>query len=396
MDGTADNGQLTDGIAEGSCRRRSAIAGGLACLGLAGCLGVLNGDDTGDGTDQDSPPNEINGPDDTSPWNTPVDGGLAQWDGLGDLEGEIMVYSGRTRDQIDPLFDQLEEEYSDLTIRTDYDDNDTQVNKLLEEGDATPADIFYTQDSGALAVVKDADMFRELPDDIIDGIRSDRTDPDGRWLGVSGRVRAIQYNTELWEGELPANITDFAYDERFRDRISTRPNSGTFRAFIVAMMELDGEEATRDWVRAMVEDQNATLYSSGSQQANAVNDGEVAVGLGNQYYAARILNEDPDAAIDVAFTEHDAGCLLNVSGIGIPQSTDNASLAAEFARHLVAAEGQEFFVEVNGEYPVVDEVNYVGELPALADIDPPEFDLNQLGLELTDASDLLREEGMTV
>lgn len=359
----------------------SLIGAGIG-LGLAGCIG--NDDDT-----------EA----DLSPWGEPIGNHPTTWDELGHLEGELTVYSGRTPDQIDPLFEQIEDAYPDFTIATDYDDNVAQVNKLIEEGDATHADIFYTQDSGALAVVKDEGLLRELPEDIGTGLPSDRTDPDGVWMGVSGRVRAVQYNTELWDDgadDLPTDIREYAYDDRFEGIISVRPNSGSFRAFIVAMMELEGEEATREWVRAMVEDQDVRLFSSGSQQATAVNDGDVAVALGNQYYVARILNEDPEASIDVAFTQNDAGCLFNVSGIGIPNGTTNASLAAEFARHLVTREGQEFFVEVNGEYPVVDGIEYVGELPPVEEINPPDFDLNQLGLELTEAVDLLTEEGMTV
>lgn len=360
--------------------RRTLLAttGALTTGIIAGCLG-----DSDDGSD------------DTSPWNEPVSSNIVTWDDLGDLEGDLTIYSGRTRDQIDPLFEQLEDRYDDFTVSIDQDDNDTMVTKLLEEGE-TPADIFYTQDSGALAVVKDEDILQPLPSDITEAIDEGRTDPDGDWMGVSGRVRAIQYNTDQWDDDLPTDIMEYAYDERFQDIISTRPNSGTFRAFIIAMMELEGEDATRDWVSAMVNEQNATLYSGGTAQANAVYSGEQPVALGNQYYAGRILTEDPDAPLDVAFTENDAGCLFNVSGIGITNDTNNASLAAEFARHLVAKEGQEFFVEVNGEYPVIDGVDYVGDLPTVEEINPPDFDLNQLGLELEAAVDLLREEGMRV
>lgn len=363
-----------------ACSRRAILlsTGAVATGSLAGCLG--------DVTESD---------DDTSPWNNPVTANAVSWEELGDLEGELTIYSGRTRDQIDPLFAQLEDRYDDFSVLIDQDDNDTQVNKLLEEGH-TPADIFYTQDSGALSVVKEEDILRDLPEDLATSITPGRTDPDGVWMGVSGRVRAILYNTDLWDDDLPTDIMEYAYDDRFKDIISTRPNSGSFRAFIIAMMELEGEQDTRDWVRAMVNEQHITEYSGGSDQANAVATGGQAVALGNQYYAGRILNEDPDAPIDVAFTENDAGCLFNISGIGITQDTNNASLAAEFARHLVAREGQEFFVNVNGEYPVIDDIEYVGDLPAVDEINPPEFDLNQLGLELQAAVDLLREEGMRV
>ena len=366
--------------------RRSFLGtlGTAGTLALAGCAGFGGGD--GDPFD------------DYGPQGAALQSSAVSWDDLGDLEGELTVYSGRTRDQIDPLFAAIEDRYDGFTIDSDFDDNSTQLNKINEESPETRPDIFYTQSSGALAALKRDGLVRTLPEDIIDAVEENYSDPDGEWTGASGRVRAIQYNTELWEGgadALPDDIFAYAEDDRFEGIISTRPNSGTFRSFIVAMIEMEGEQATREWVRAMVDDQNATLYSSGSQQAEEVAAGNQTVGLGNQYYAGRILENDPDSPLDVAFTSGDAGCLFNVSGVGILADADKPNLAAEFTRHVLAAEGQEFFVETNGEYPVLDGVEYVGDLPTLAEINPPEFDLNALA-DVEQAVDLLREEGMTV
>ncbi len=361
-------------------RRRVLATTGLAlATSVAGCLG-----------DDEDPF------DSAQPRGAPIDSGSVSWADLGDLEGELTVYSGRTRDQIDPLFAALEETYPDFSIARDYDSNDTQLNSLVEEGEATPADVFYTQSSGALAALKDAGLARALPSDIVDAVPDTKSDPDGRWTGASGRVRAIQYNTEAWNREdLPTDIFAYAEDDRFAGEISTRPNSGTFRSFIVAMLELEGETRTREWVRGMLDAQAVTLYSSGSQQAQAVANGEVTVGLGNQYYAARVIGNQPAAPLDVTFTRNDPGSLFNVSGLAVLEGADKPNLAAAFVRHVLAAEGQTFFVETNGEYPVIDDVEYEGPLPPLAELEPPKFDLNALGT-LEPAVDLLREEGMTV
>ena len=365
-----------------SRRRFLGLTGAAGSIAVAGCTSLF----AGGGEDPF---------DDYGPQGAALASSAVSWDDLGDLEGDLTVYSGRTTDQIDPLFQMIEDEYDGFTVNTDYDDNSTQLNKINEEGEGSPADVFYTQSSGALASLKQDGLVRTLPEDVIDAVDDTYSDPDGTWTGASGRVRAVQYNTDLWTEELPNDIFAYAEEERFRDVVSTRPNSGTFRSFIVAMIELEGESATREWVRAMVEDQNVTLYSGGSEQAQAVTNGDQTVALGNQYYAGRIVENDPDAPIDVAFTENDAGSLFNVSGVGILEAADRPNLAAEFCRHVLAAEGQEFFVETNGEYPVVEGVDYVGDLPTLEEINPPEFDLNALA-DVERAVDLLREEGMTV
>ncbi|MFP9191348.1 extracellular solute-binding protein [Natronosalvus vescus] len=378
-------------------RRRFLVTTGVAASGFAGLAGCLGGSDDGNGN-----PSSIA---DAEPLGSPVDSSAVSWDDLGDLEGEVTIYSGRTREQIDPVFVELDERYENLDLNLFHDDNDVYVNQILQEGDATPADLMYSQDPGALGELERNDALQALPQDVVDAVPESYRDPDGYWTGVTGRVRSIIYHTERWADlgydadDLPTNIFEYATDERFQDIISTRPNSGTFRGFIQAMVELEGEEATREWVRGMVTDQNVQLFSGGSNQAAAIDlggDGDPIVGLGNSYYAARILDEDPDAPIDVAFTENDPGCLFSVAGVGVMNEVDDPELVAEFVRHLLAAEGQEFMMDANGEYPVVEGIDYVGDLPNLEDINPPSFDLSSFDMDLREAQDLLNEEGMTV
>ena len=372
--------------------RRSFLgaAAGVGIAGLAGCL-------------SDGGLGEAGLVADAEPLANPVDSTAVSWDDLGELEGEITVYSGRTREQIDLVFDRLEEEYDGLEIHRDYDDNDVQVNQLEQEGDATPADVFYSQDPGALEAVHRMGLVQQLPDDIVEAVPESYREPDGYWTGVSGRVRAIQYNEDRldetpldsWD-ELPTDIFEYATDDRFEGIISTRPNSGTFRGFVQAMVEMEGEDATRQWVRDFM-DQDPHLFSGGSDQAAAVEQGgddDPIIALGNSYYAARLVNEDPDSPIRVTFTEDDPGCLFSVAGVAVTNNADDPELVAEFTRHLVAMEGQEFMMEDNGEFPVVDGVEYVGPLPGPDELDSPTFDLSQFDMELQEASELLEDEGM--
>lgn len=372
------------------CGRREfvALAGSTTALatGAAGCLGLDFGGNTGGIQRGDA---------DQEPGGAPLGDSAVAWDDLGDLAGEVTIYVGRTRDQIHGLFEGLEDTYPDLTIRRDYDDNATLLNKLREEGTSTPADLFYTQSGGSLAAMKANDLAHELPADVVEAVDATVSDPDGLWTGVSGRVRAVLYNAEYWDGaELPEDIFAYAEEDRFAGEISTRPNSGSFRSFIVAMLKMEGEARTREWVRAMVEDQDVTLYGSGSQQALAVHNGEQSIALGNQYYAGRIIATNPGSPLRVTFTRADAGSLFNVAGVAITAAAGEVTLASEVVRHLLAREAQEFFVEANGEYPVVDGIEYVGDLPTPQEIEPPAFDLNRLG-DVEQAVDLLREEGMS-
>ncbi len=388
-------------------RRRPFLAAAGTTVGIAGLAGCAdddgNGGGHGSGSDDHDHDDGVTTVADAGPMNQAVTSSGVSWDDLGDLEGELTIYSGRTPDQIDLVFEELENRYAGLTINRDYDDNDAQVNSLIQERDATPADVFYSQDPGALGAVSGEGLTQPLPSDVVDTVPGSYRHPDGQWTGVSGRVRSVFYNNDRldetpfdgWD-ELPDDIFSYATDDRFEGIISTRPNSGTFRGFIQAMTELEGEEATRQWVSDFL-DQDPQLFTSGSAQAEAVNrggDDDPIVGLGNSYYGARILNEDPDAPLRVTFTDGDPGALFSVAGVAATASVDDPELVAEFVRHLVAIEGQEFMMDDNGEFPVIDGIDYVGELPGPDELNSPTFDLTSFDMELQGARELLEDEGM--
>lgn len=322
--------------------------------------------------------------------------GTTEWDDLPALEGELVVYSGRTDDQIHPVLQCIEDQYDDFDLRVSYDDNESIRNELIEVGGNAEADVFYSQDSATLATIAHEGLSAPLSDDVADIVPAEYRDPEARWTATSGRVRAIQYNTDLVDpDELADDIFAYAEDDRYAGRIATRPNSGSFHAFVAAMIDLEGEERTREWMRGLVEDQDIELFASGSAQAQAVADGEVDIALGNQYYAARLLRNDPDTPIDLAFTDGDVGSLFNVAGVTVLDSADDIQLAEAFVEHLLAAEAQYFFMDVNGEYPIIDGIEYVGDLPAADDIDPPSYDLSQL-VDLERALDVQRDEDLVV
>ncbi len=306
--------------------------------------------------------------------------------------GDITVYSGRNEDQIRPIFQAVEDEMG-ITIDDRYGDSAGMVGQIEEEGDDSPADLFYTQDSGTLGQLKQAGRTADLPDSVIETVPESYRDPDGTWTGVSGRTRSIAYNTDEWEeDDLPDDIFAYAGDDRFEDELGWRTDSGSFLSFIRAMMIEHGEDETESWVEDLQE-LGINNYEGGSTTPQAVADNEVSIGLVNQYYVGRLIEDDPNAPIDVTFTDGDVGSLFNVSGVAIVDTAADIELAGELIETLISDDIQEQFVELNAEYAVVDGVEYVGDLPQLDQINPPEFNLNELS-DVTPAQDLLRDVGI--
>ena len=358
-------------------RRQFLAAGATAAgIGLAGCLG-------GDG--EATYERNYDGPG-VSPDGT-------DWDELPDLHGELTIYSGRREAQIGPVLTEIESYYDDLTIHVRYEDNETHLRAIDEEGENSPADVLYTQDSGTLGALKALGRTVDLTDDVLETVPGSWRDPEGTWTGVSGRTRCIAYNTDTWDaGDLPTDLFAYPEADRFHGEMGWRVDSGSFLGFVRAMMVENGADRTERFLEDMLA-ADVNNYEGGSTTPNAVADGEVSIGLVNHYYVGRLIADQPDAPVDITFTEGDVGSLFNVSGAAVLDSSDERELGQDFIRHLLGRQGQEFFVDTNKEYAVIDGVDYVGDLPTLEALNPPEFDLNELA-DIEPAVDLLRDVGM--
>ena len=161
------------------------------------------------------------------------------------------------------------------------------------------------------------------------------------------------------------------------------------------MRVLRGPEATKDWLQAM-DDAGVERYGNEQLVAQAVADGEISLGFTNHYYVQRVLANDSDAPIATAFTRNDAGAIFNVAGAAVVDTAADRSLAENFVRHLLSAEAQEYFAVQTFEYPLVPDVEPVGDLPSVDELQPPQnFDLTKLS-NLEPTLKLMRDVGIRV
>ena len=371
------NNDHTDGRTD----RRTFLAGATAAagIGLAGCTDLLS--DDGD----DPEPGLIGSgrADRSEPGGTP----MAE---LPALSGELNLYSGRNEFLVGRLVDYIQNLYDDFEITPRYRDSVDLVNTIVNEGENTSADVFFSVNAGALGALADEGRARTLSDDVLELVDpSFRTDS---WVGTSGRARTVPYNTEaLSESDLPTDI--MAYEE-FESDLGWAPGYGSCQAFVTAMRILEGEDRTRQWLQGVV-DSGIEQYNDEFRVCQAIADGEIDAGFTNHYYIQRVLDGNPDAPIATQFTEGDAGVVFNVAGAAVVDATDQPDLAENFLRHLLSAEAQEFFAVETFEYPMIDEVDPVGNLPPASDLEVPDLDLSQLS-DLEPTIDLMRDVGINI
>lgn len=304
---------------------------------------------------------------------------------------DLTLYSGRGESMVEPIIAQFEKE-TGISVNVRYGDTAQLAVLIQEEGDRSPADLYWGQDAGAMGAISQADLLAELPEDIYQDLPTIYTSETGNWVATSGRARVIAYSPErVEEDELPGSIFDLT-DEQYEGRVGWAPTNGSFQSFITAMRLEHGEEETREWLEGM-RDNGAVTFRNNGTQVEGIAGGEVDFGLVNNYYLPRFKATDSEYPVEQAFfADGDIGNLVNVAGIAVLESSENQEAAVEFIRFLLSPAAQQYFTGNVYEYPVTRNVI---QNPILEDFDrllevSPQIDLDDLE-DLEGTLNLLRD-----
>lgn len=305
--------------------------------------------------------------------------------------GTITVYSGRSEKLVADLYAEFTTA-TGVEVEVRYGDSGELAGQILTEGSASPADVFFSQDAGALGAVSQAGLFSTLPATILDRVPSAFSSPGDHWVGTSGRVRVIVYNPTLVS--VPPTSIDDLLDTSWKGKIGFAPTNASWQSFVTALRVIRGEDAARDWLRSFA-DNDPVAYEKNGAVRDAVNAGEVSLGLVNHYYLfEKIAAEGADAVVaENQYLPGDVGGLVNVAGAGVLAGANNQRAARCLVSYLVSDSGQEYFVTKSFEYPLVDGVAQAEGQPAFDELDPPEIDLSDLS-SIAETQELLADVGL--
>jgi iron(III) transport system substrate-binding protein len=302
----------------------------------------------------------------------------------------ITVYSGRIPPLIGPAID-IYEEKVDRDVEVRFGDSATLAAQLAEEGENSPADVFFSQDAGSLGAVDAEGLLEPLPRDILDRVPARFRAEDGDWVGVSARSRVIAYGPDVERDELPDSPLELT-DPEWEGRVGWAPTNASLQGYVTALREVEGEEVAREWLEGMVAN-DTQAYESNVPVRDAIAAGEIDVGLINHYYVAEAIEENgPDYPVEVHFPPDDLGSLVNTTGVGVLASTDDRDDALGFVRFLLGPEAQRYFAESSKEYPLIEGVKPDRSLRPLAQIPSPRVDLSDLS-DLEGTLELMRDTG---
>jgi iron(III) transport system substrate-binding protein len=308
-------------------------------------------------------------------------------------EGTLVIYSGRSEELVGPVFEQFEER-TGIDVQVRYGDTAELAATILEEGENSPADLFFAQDPGALGALQDEGRFQPLPQAVLDRVPERFRSPDGVWVGTSGRARVVAYNTEeLGEGDLPPSILDFT-DPKWEGKIGWAPTNGSFQAFVTALRVLAGEDVARDWLEG-IQANDPFEYPDNLTAVEGVASGEVQVAFVNHYYLFQVMEEQgEDVPVRNYYLKNgDPGALVLAAGAGILDTAQNPEAARSFLEYVLSEEAQQYFADETYEYPLIEGVEINEHLVPLSEVQSPNIDLSNLD-DLQGTLELLQETGV--
>jgi iron(III) transport system substrate-binding protein len=264
--------------------------------------------------------------------------------------------------------------------------------QILEEGNNSPADLFLSQDAGALGAVAEAGLFTELGDDVAAAIPAKFVAANRNWVGVTGRARVFAYSPERVKA-LPKSITDLT-NSAYKNQLGIAPTNSSFQAFLTALINAKGKEFAKSWLQDL-QANGVKIYPKNSAIVEAIDSGEISIGLVNHYYVWEV-SEALGRPVDVKigfFGSGDLGNLINVSGAGVLVSSKKYAAAQDLINFLTSDSTQQKFVIDTHEYSLLEGATAPADVPGLAQIGAPTVDLNSLK-DIKTTQDLLIEVGL--
>jgi iron(III) transport system substrate-binding protein len=311
----------------------------------------------------------------------------------GSAAGEITVYNAQheslTKEWIEAF---TAETGVKVTMRQG---SDTELsNQIVQEGAASPADVFLTENSPAMAQVENAGLFADVDKATIEQVPEEFRPSTGKWTGIAARSTVLVYDkAKLTEDKLPKSMLDLANPE-WKGKWAASPSGADFQAIVSALLELKGEAATEEWLKGMKE--NFKAYKGNSTAMKAVNAGEVDAALIYHYYYygdQAKTGENSKNVTPYFFKNQDPGAFLSVSGGGVLKSSKKAADAQAFLKFITGKTGQE--VLKNGtsfEYAIASQVDANDKLVPIKELQAPTVDPAKLNS--TKVTDLMTKAGL--
>ena len=291
----------------------------------------------------------------------------------------IVVYNAQHENLVKSWVDGFTKETGIKVTLRNGDDSELG-NQLVQEGSASPADVFLTENSPSMVLVDNAKLFAPLDAETLKQVPAEYRPAHGRWIGIAARSTVFVYNPEkLSEQQLPKSLMDLAKPE-WKGRWAASPSGADFQAIVSAMLALKGEQTTLEWLKAMKA--NFVAYKGNSTVMKAVNAGQIDGGVIYHYYRFVDQSKTGENSKNTKlyyFKHQDPGAFVSLSGGGVLASSKHKAQAEAFIKYITGKEGQESLRTNNAfEYAVGVNAASNPKLVPLNELDAPKVEPSTL------------------
>ncbi|PIB25952.1 iron ABC transporter substrate-binding protein [Amylibacter kogurei] len=272
------------------------------------------------------------------------------------IADEVNVYSYRQPELVTPLFDAFTKE-TGIKVNVAFL-NKGLVERLVAEGDRSPADLVMTVDISRLSEVANAGVTQPVVSETINAnIPAEFRDPNGHWFGLTSRARIVYASKDrVADGEV-TTYEDLA-DPKWKGRICIRSGLNAYNlALTSAVIAHHGEEGAKTWLEGLKSNLARKPQGNDRAQVKAIYAGECDISVGNTYYMAKMLADEEQKewanSVRIIYpTFENAGTHMNLSGVAMTKAAPNKESAMKLIEFLSSAPAQELYAEVNGEFPL--------------------------------------------
>ena len=309
---------------------------------------------------------------------------------------EVNLYSARKEKLIKPLLDTFTKE-TGIKVNLVTAKAGPLLKRLKTEGLNSPADLLITTDAGRLHKANEAGVLQVTESDVLNkAVPASFRDPKGVWYGLSLRARPIFYVKDKVKPEELSTYEALA-DDKWKNRICIRSSSNIYNQSLVAsMISNNGTEKTQAWANKFVSNLARKPKGGDRDQIKAAAAGECDIAIANTYYYGNMIHgkdkKQNKAAEAVAIfwpNQADRGAHVNISGIAMTKASKNKANAQKLMEFLVNEESQNWYAQVNYEYPVISSGDWSDTLKNWGEFKADSINLATLGELNKDASQLM-------
>jgi iron(III) transport system substrate-binding protein len=267
-----------------------------------------------------------------------------------------------------------------IKVRMRSGEDPEMANQIVQEGPASPADVFVTENSPAMTLVDSRKLFAKVNADTLSQVPGQYRAANGDWAGFAARSTVFAYNSKrLTTAQLPASIMDLAQPQ-WKGKIGIAAAGADFQAIVSAVLSLKGEAATEQWLKGLKA--NAKIYDGNGAVMKAVNAGQLQGGVIYHYYWYQDRAESGANSRNVElhfFGHQDPGAFVGVSGAGVLKSSKHKAAAQQLVKYLTGRNGQQILATSDAmEYSLSPQVPTNPKLKPLAQLGAPTVDIASL------------------